>query len=344
MVPLITGTFIIAGLFAANELIAIFRNLNVQVIPGETIAQLVILSMPKWLVLTFPAGMAIGASLAVGRLIRESEITAMRAAGVPIRRVLWPVLIWGLIVAGLNFWVAEKVQPAANTQWRKISTEVFIVSAQPTFKSDTVISMGRYKVQLGSIERRSDSSAVLRDVFLFEVIGPEEMILYQAPMGTYEGGVWRFPSARVRWTRGDGLVSFKSKDVVINEPISMNQLMTPPDTSQLTVAEMREVIRQKQATGSSALPDQVELYNRFAIPASCVIFALTSAVAAIRFARTGPFAGLMLSLLIVGIYYNFHIVATKIIGASGLLSPAISAWLPNIVFGVLGLILYWGQE
>ena len=60
-------------------------------------------------------------------------------------------------------------------------------------------------------------------------------------------------------------------------------------------------------------------------------------VFAIIFARTGGFAGVLLSFFLVLLYYNAFIVSTEIFGKNGWLDPVIAAWLPNVVFAVIGL-------
>jgi len=71
-VPLFSGVIVIAMLFMANDVIAIFKELNVANIPQVMVAQLVLLKLPGWLSLTLPVGVTLGVSLALSRLTRES--------------------------------------------------------------------------------------------------------------------------------------------------------------------------------------------------------------------------------------------------------------------------------
>ena len=81
---------------------------------------------------------------------------------------------------------------------------------------------------------------------------------------------------------------------------------------------------------------EVGYYVRFSVPAACIVFALTGPVFAVWLARSGAFIGVLLSIVLVLIYYNVFIVSTEIIGRNGWLDPMLSAWLPNIIFAVLG--------
>lgn len=341
IVPLLTGTLIIAFLFASNELIAVFLQLNVTTLNPPVIAQLVLLKMPQWLIMTLPVGMAIGASLSIGRMARESEITALRATGTSIRRILVPIAIWGALIGALDFWISDDVHPKAMDRYKKVAQDALLVSAQPRIETGKTFSLGRYNVRIGRLERRTDGTLFLEECFLFEVMGPDEVIVTQARKGDYSGGTWRFPNATIRWLKGLELVQFKSENVEIIEPIPVGAFFSQSRVPQeFTLKELREAIKQSEAQDNAYLKLVMEAESRIAIPASCLIFALTGALAALRFSRSSPFIGLMVSLILVGLYYNVHIIC-QIIGQNGWLPPVTSAWLPNILYLALGLLLYW---
>ena len=142
-VPLLIGTIIFALLFVANDMIAIYKNFNVDSIPPLAIVQLLLFKFPQWLSLTLPIGMTLGASLCISRLARESELTAMRAAGIPVLRVFLPVIIVGALISVTNFYIIERLIPPATKSYRKLINEVGILAAMPQFKSNVMLSIDR---------------------------------------------------------------------------------------------------------------------------------------------------------------------------------------------------------
>ena len=116
LVPLLIGTVVIALLFVANDLIAIYKTFNVDAVPRLAIVQMLLYKLPSWMNYTFPIGMALGASLAVSRLARESEITAMRAAGIRVSRILLPIVVAGGLVSVANYLVVERLIPPATKE------------------------------------------------------------------------------------------------------------------------------------------------------------------------------------------------------------------------------------
>jgi len=105
-VPFIIGTFAVMLMFQANYLIYIYREFSIATVPIPAVLKLILFQTPEWLNMTLPVGTSLGASLAISRLARESELTAMRASGASVLRVLRPVVVFGLCVAIANFLVA----------------------------------------------------------------------------------------------------------------------------------------------------------------------------------------------------------------------------------------------
>jgi lipopolysaccharide export LptBFGC system permease protein LptF len=100
-------------------------------------------------------------------------------------------------------------------------------------------------------------------------------------------------------------------------------------------------IKLEKMRGSEMLSTlQVERYNRDAIPVSVIILTIIGAVLASRKVRGGSGFHLALGILISVTYILFSrfsvVFATK-----GTLTPWIAAWLPNFIFGILAIYLYY---
>jgi len=334
------GTVVIALLFVGNEFIFLFKQFEISHVPPLVLIQLVLFKIPGWLNLTLPVGVAMGASLAISRLAREGELTAMRAAGVSIRRVLVPVLAVAVLVAVANFYLVEKVVPKAALANRKLASEFFLLSAVPKFRSDVVIKLDRYSARFGTVERRDDGSLFLTDVLLFESPKADEVFIYKSKSGSYTDGVWRFKEPFVYNLAGTNLIAGTTKqEVVINEKLQIADLFVPADPAEETAELLRQRIKEAKAIGKVATIYEVAYYVKFTIPASCIVFALTSALMAIRLARSGAFVGVLVSLGLVIVYYNIHVICTEIVGRNGWLPPVWAAWLPNIIYASLALLL-----
>ena len=85
----------------------------------------------------------------------------------------------------------------------------------------------------------------------------------------------------------------------------------------------------------------VELHKKFSIPFASIIFILIGAPLGMMAKKSGFAVSMAFSLGFFIIYWMF-LIGGEEFADRGLLSPALSMWLPNIVLGIFGiLICYW---
>lgn len=342
--PMLVGTVIIALLFMANEFIAIYKNFEVTRLPLDAILQMVFYRMPYWLSLTLPSGTAIGVALAVSRLARESEVTAMRAAGIPIRRIFLPIFLVGLLLSVANFLNIEKLVPPASVAYREVTNKSSMLASAPAFKSNVMLQLGRYTANFGDIRTTKDGTVLLNDIAIFERPKAGEVWLYKADQGQYKDGIWTIPDVVAYQMSGNNLIATESRNMVINERIHIPDLFTQPVPDEATTAELKAAIERGKAAQTDTTDLEVAYFVKFSLPASCLVFALASAAFGVTLMRSGPFVGLIVSMGLVMLFYNFHIVSTEIIGKYGWLPPAVAAWLPDTLYLLIAVVLVWRAE
>lgn len=83
---------------------------------------------------------------------------------------------------------------------------------------------------------------------------------------------------------------------------------------------------------------RVEIEKKFSIPFACLVFVLLAIPLALSTRRGSAGIALGVSLLVIVLYY-FFLMRGEYYADRGIISPFIAMWLPNIVFGVMGIIL-----
>src|SRR5262249_34502552 len=116
----------------------------------------------------------------------------------------------------------------------------------------------------------------------------------------------------------------KAKDEKPEREMSLSQLL----------ATARELEGKAQITS----PYYVEMHKRFALPMAALVFVLVGFPLGIRSHRGGRAVALASSFVIVVSYYILF-TSLEGLGISRRLPPALAIWLPNLLFGTLGLIL-----
>jgi len=340
MVPFLIGTVAVVLMFQANLLIFLMKTYSIANIPALALAQMIWFKTPDFLRQTLPVGMALASSLAISRLARESELTAMRSGGASIRRILRPIAAFGLLVAIGNFYLSERLYPVAEKQFTEISQQALILGTSPEYKANVLIKLRNSVAYFASVRRLQDDRLLIQDGLIHEQRRSGEVIFYVAPTGIYDKGVLTFEDAEMYIFSAERVDYYPAKRMTIDEKISLADTFITPQSADKTVYELRNTIEDGKRTGLDTTFLEVDYHSRFAIPTSCLIFALAGPVFAVWFGRSGGFVGVLLSILLVMVYYNMFVVSTQILGRNGWVSPLMAAWLPNAIllgFGLIGL-------
>jgi lipopolysaccharide export system permease protein len=88
------------------------------------ICELIILNLAWMLVLAVPMSVLVATLMAFGDLSSRNEITAMKAGGVSIYRMLAPVLIAGIVIGAVMVWFNNHVLPESNHRLKALTTDI----------------------------------------------------------------------------------------------------------------------------------------------------------------------------------------------------------------------------
>ena len=106
----------------------------------------------------------------------------------------------------------------------------------------------------------------------------------------------------------------------------------------LTTMKQNNTIAQKNARSELPNYDLMKLYDKLALPAIALVFAILSLPLGMFSARSGRGEGLSISLVVVLIFYGFKSAIENTISQNKL--PPEFVWVPTMCFGVIALILY----
>ncbi len=120
LVPFLVGTLAVVLMVSGNMLFFYAEPLFAKGVPIVAVLQMIIYHTPYLLVLTLPVATALSVSLAVNRLARDLEIVVLRNAGASLKRIFLPLLVAGLAISVVNFWLEESVVPHAERLFRRV--------------------------------------------------------------------------------------------------------------------------------------------------------------------------------------------------------------------------------
>jgi lipopolysaccharide export LptBFGC system permease protein LptF len=105
----------------------------------------------------------------------------------------------------------------------------------------------------------------------------------------------------------------------------------------MTVAQLRAYIDELRDSGFNVVPSMVELQRKIAFPFVTLVMTLVAIPFGVTMGRRGTLYGIGLAIVLALVYWLLFSVFLAI-GRSGLLSPILAAWTPNVI--VVGSAIY----
>jgi len=343
IVPFLIGAVAAILLLVGGFLQEWGRMLFDRQVSYSAVLQLLFYRLPFLVVIAAPVATAVGTSMAVSRLARDQEITVIRMTGVSVARIFLPYVLMGVFMFALTFWFQEAVVPESGKSFKKVLYQISMMQSQPSIAPNTVVKVQDYTFVLGYVTKRQDNAFVITDLTAIRAKALHEMEIWRAPEGIYNNGVFLIRTPQVwMFDRNGGLKSFVvRKEGRIDKRVPLQDIYAAPQPDEMTMRELGEQIalQRKVARDShDLLMKEVQYQAKLSVPFACVIFALFGPIFALMFARSGGFAGILLSVVLVFLHINLLLLFTRFIGEYGILPPVIAAWAPNAIFLAAALI------
>ena len=300
-------------------------------------------TLPPVLVFTIPMAVLVGVLIGLGRLSSDSEIVALHASGISLRRLLVPIgfvaLASALAALVITFWVS----PASLRTLRRL--EVKILASQASFAVQPRVFDERFPHFVLYVQDASAAATQWSGVFLAstggangvavtvakdaQVISEDEgnrVELHLGPGSTHQYD----PHSPERYN----VTTFGENDLAVD----ISGSMASARNSGLSASE--EPVSALLANQGPGWRDaRVEFNNRVAFPMACIVFALLGVPIGVRPRRGGRAAGLILTLVLIGGYY-FLWIAGDHWARQGKVSPWAGIWAANIVAVTIGIYLF----
>ncbi len=308
-------------------------------IPAEAVTRLILFKLPAIMVLTFPVSFLFAAALAINRMFRDNEISAMRTSGISFFRIGMPVLLIAAAVSTAAFFMNEFLVPAAN----RISDGLIrqIVYRQPLLGVKEKVffndSFGRFYY----IRKADRTSGSLDDVMVYDTSSGVFPRVITAKSAIVKGDKWSLLNGSVHNYDAAGNLSygvaFSSLEINVAENVfNFSEQKTPEE---MNAGELKSAIDSFSKSGFSTSALRTDYFMKFAVPLATFIFALLAIPLSATSTRAGKSWGFVLAVIVVFSYYVFASVFRSM-GRGGLIIPEMAAYFPPLCIALLGTGLF----
>ncbi len=320
-------------------------HIGSTIVGGRVSAQLILkyllLRAPRAVVWSLPFGCLLGVSMTFTNLAHHGELTAMRAAGLPMWRIAAAAIALGVAgsAAGIamNRLVVPPAMEAADaTLAEMMQTQPVVAQAFDQFFRD---QQGRFYY----VGEMLPAENLLRRVVIWERDAQGRLrTITAADSATVAGNTWTLRDGMVVGLdeRGDPLgptQPFRTRTVQLERALQ-DYYADRRTAAELAPHELLELIEVKRETGGDTQQLEVYLHFKYSIPLACLVFALIAAPLAHRYARYGTYVGVLLAIVTVFLYNGVR-SWTLAFGLTGTLPPGVAGWTPDVIFALVGVVL-----
>lgn len=274
------------------------------------------------------------------KMAGNSEIIAILASGVSYQRFLLPYLISATLLFGMSFALAGYIIPPASGKMLDFTdkyvehfTKENARNVQMEVEPGTILyiesfqirtKMG-YRASLEHFDGKTLTSRITADRIRYD--SAYNWHLEKYIRRDFDG----MRETLVRGERLDTIIPMKPEELFV----------TAEQAQQMTNPELRKYMETQRQRGTGNIQAfETEYHKRWASPLGAFIMTLLGVTMSSKKVRGGMGKNLGLGLVLTAGYILFSTVSTTF-SVTGVMSPFMSAWLPNFIFLGIGILLYF---
>jgi LPS export ABC transporter permease LptF/LPS export ABC transporter permease LptG len=336
---LIMMTFLMLTLvFTFFELLSdIVRNK----VPLTMVADYLVNVTPSMIYMMTPLSVLLAVLITFGLMQKSSELTAIKASGISIYRLIVPVILISAVLAAALFAFDQLYIPYANKRQETLRNTIKGRPAQTYLRPDRKWIFGEHD-----------------DMFYYEFYDPDQnrfanisLFFFEPKTFQLKGrafaarahwsdalGKWVFEQGWSRTFRGAAIEDYSRFDVRTFSDVSERPTYFKKEvkqSSEMNYQELRRYIRDLQQSGFDVIRLKVQLQKKFAYPLITLIMAILAVPFAMSQGRRGALTGVAVA---IGVAVSYFILSGlfEAMGNANQLPAALAAWAPDMIFALAG--------
>ena len=313
--------------------------------PGVVMTAMWLL-VPQALALTIPMSLLLGLLIAFTRLSADREFVAMQACGMSLARLLRPVGVISVLCAGATFYVWAIVVPDSNQRFREIAFNV--VAQRAEYKIRSRVFFDDFPNLVLWVRDVPAAGGGWNGVFISDTRSTSAPAIYLARRGRVSIDRDR---QRIELVLEDGTRHTSNTDgqyevsqfdrfwVTLDPATVFRSAGLERGLNEMRIDELRAAVADKVKRGESPHQELIKIHQKWSIPVACLVFGLIGIALGATNRRDGTLGSFVLGLVVIFTYYIPMYLGPSLAKGS-LVPPWFAAWLPNIVMGLAGILLF----
>jgi LPS export ABC transporter permease LptF/LPS export ABC transporter permease LptG len=344
--PFVIGLLVFTFMLIIPYLIEYAESFISKGVPVPVVLRVMATLLPSALALTIPMSLLLGLLVAFGRLSADREFVALQACGVSLFRLMRPVGLLSVAAWMATSYVLLVAVPDANQRFREITFGIVAERAEGEVRPRVFFE--DFPDVVLYVRELAPAGGGWTDVFMADSRRGQTPAVYLARQGRVvinreQRTVEMVLQDAVRHTADEAgkyeVVTFERLLLSLNPETVFPRQGPPLGAREMSIPQLQARAAELEAQGIYPHSELFEIQKKFSIPFACLIFGLIGLALGVNNRRDGKLASFVLGLGVIFIYYVVLWLGQSLVRGH-IVPPWLAAWGPNIVLGVLGLLLF----
>jgi lipopolysaccharide export system permease protein len=297
--------------------------------------------IPYWANYISPLMIFIATVFMTANMAAKTEIVAILSTGVSFLRFMRPYVIGATFIGMFTFFMVGWVIPKAN-KTRLAFENKYVKNSYYYTGRDVHLKIApnvyAYLESYSNMQKTGYRFTLehVQGTQLLEKLSAEQVVWDSTKLK------WRIEDYKIRKYTAAG-----SHSLIRGAKLDSSLNMYPKDFESdynlfetFDNTELQAFINQTISRGSDGVETYlIEKYQRYSSPFAVVILTIIGVILSARKTRGGVGLQIALGFILAFVYIIFFILS-KGIAEKGGMPPLLAIWLPNLVFGLVGIVLF----
>jgi LPS export ABC transporter permease LptF/LPS export ABC transporter permease LptG len=348
--PLVMGLLIFTFMLIIPFLIEYAESFISKGVPVPVVLRVMATLLPSALALTIPMSLLLGLLVAFGRLSADREFVALQACGVSLLRLMRPVALLSVLAWIATSYILLVAVPDANQRYREITFSIVAERAEGEVRARVFYE--DFPDVVLYVREVSTSGGGWTDVFMVDNRTPGAPAAFLARRGRV---VIDRAQRTIEMVLEDG-ARHKAENAGEYEVFRFDRLVLslnpeavfprdgpPLGAREMSIPQLQAKAAELEQQGIYPHSELFEIQKKFSIPFACLIFGLIGLALGASNRRDGKLASFVVGLGVIFTYYVVLWLGQALLRGH-VIPPWLGAWAPNILLGVVGILLFMWRD
>lgn len=338
-------------IFFVNQILLMAETILKKRVPVHSVIELIWYSLPAIIAQSAPFATLVGFLMCLGRMVTDNEVLILRASGRRYVTILKPVILMGIMISVVSFFVNDYLLPVGTIKYNQMYRQIIVSNPAVELESHSIKRMNDSTIIIGDVNKRTVSDLVFMDT---DQNGNQRFIIAQKSdiLNSVSPGVLMQLNMKdafvilLNKTKKNNYDILNSQEMTLNvfesSIITSNGGVSPREMTSFDLLKKIKIMEKQNKNQKKQMNTYKLEYNKkFSIPFGSFFFALLALPLSLIFGKKdGQTLGLIFGLIISVLYWAATILG-QMFGIRSGYNGFVMMWSPNILIGVIGILLYF---